>query len=425
MFNTFLSFFTDPQVLYALRILYYSSFFWVPAVLAFEAFELHRAYMRKVYAEKQNYLLLEIKAPRDVFKSPKAMEFFINGLFKGDNEETWWHVNWRGQTRPDFSLEIVSIDGNVRFFVRTRKWLKPPIEGNLYSQYPGIEIFEVPDYTLPIKYDPEKQGLWATEFKLRKEDVLPIKTYVDFGMDKDPKEEYKIDPITPFIEYIGQWGKGHQMWLQILVRSHKNEHPDPANPKNDLRWGKEAEKQIKKVLEKSKGEIDKETGKIIPGTNRLSTEIEQETIKGIERKQMKNAYDVGMRFIYTGPKETFVTSNLTGAIGALMNFSHAANLNSFATYNATGAKYIKPWWDFGMLKRMKTKLVNDEKEGMLDAYKHRAYFYDEYKKPYFILNAEELATIFHLPGGVSTTPTYERIQSAKAEAPANLPTDNS
>ncbi|OHB13689.1 MAG: hypothetical protein A2Y49_02110 [Candidatus Zambryskibacteria bacterium RIFCSPLOWO2_12_39_8] len=58
---------------------------------------------------------------------------------------------------------------------------------------------------------------------------------------------------------------------------------------------------------------------------------------------------------------------------------------------------------------------------MLDAYKRREYFFKPYKRKHFVLNTEELATLFHFPGQVSTTPTFTRIESKKAEAPANLP----
>ena len=413
-------------ILETLKVLFYTSFVWFPALLIFAIWEIWLIYKRSIWLSDSNpkeakrSILLEIKAPKDVFKSPKAMEFFINGLYKTDDEDTNYNIYWNGQLRPNFSLEIVSIDGTVHFYVRCPRWLKPPIESNLYSQYPGIEVFEVPDYTLPVKYDPDTQGLWGTEFKLRKEDVFPIKTYVDFGMDKDPKEELKIDPLTPFIEYIGQWGRGHQMWLQILVRAHKNEHPDPTDPKKDLRWGEEAKKQVEKIINEARGEHDKDK-KLIPGTSRLTTEDEKQTIEAIARKQSKNAYDVGMRFIYTAPKDVFVVSNLTGAVGALMNFSHASNLNGLSTDRATGSKHVKTIYEFWPFSLKKKKDVNDEKKAILDAYKHRGYFYNEYKQPYFILNSEELATLFHLPGQVSSTPTYERIEAKKAEAPANLP----
>ena len=59
----------------------------------------------------------------------------------------------------------------------------------MYSQYPGVEIYEVDDYTKPFYYDPNKVSLWAAEFGLTEADPYPIKTYIDYGLDKDPKEE--------------------------------------------------------------------------------------------------------------------------------------------------------------------------------------------------------------------------------------------
>ena len=41
-----------------------------------------------------------------------------------------------------------------------------------------------------------------------------------------------------------------------------------------------------------------------------------------------------------------------------------------------------------------------------------------------VFSAEELATVFHLPGQVALTPTLNRIGSTRSEAPANLPVGN-
>jgi predicted component of type VI protein secretion system len=39
----------------------------------------------------------------------------------------------------------------------------------------------------------------------------------------------------------------------------------------------------------------------------------------------------------------------------------------------------------------------------------------------FMLNLEEIATLWHLPGAVAATPTLPRIDSTKGVAPVNLP----
>ena len=40
----------------------------------------------------------------------------------------------------------------------------------------------------------------------------------------------------------------------------------------------------------------------------------------------------------------------------------------------------------------------------------------------FVLNVEELATMWHFPGQILKVPTLERIESKEASPPTNLPT---
>jgi hypothetical protein len=77
-----------------------------------------------------------------------------------------------------------------------------------------------------------------------------------------------------------------------------------------------------------------------------------------------------------------------------------------------------PWQDFRRMRR-----TQDEKE-MLEAFKMRSFFQPPFKNFHqspIILNTEELATIYHFPGSVAATPTFERIPSKRGQAPANLP----
>jgi hypothetical protein len=41
---------------------------------------------------------------------------------------------------------------------------------------------------------------------------------------------------------------------------------------------------------------------------------------------------------------------------------------------------------------------------------------------FFVLNVEELATMWHFPGQILKVPTLERIESKEASPPTNLPT---
>lgn len=416
MFDLLPDFFRDESFIRVIKFLYYSAVVWVPAILGWILWDLWISYRRAQFFAKQKYILLEIKLPREQFKSPQAMEFFISGLFSTAGEGNWYEKYWKGQVRAWFSLEIVSISGSVHFFIWTRSGAKNQIEANLYSQFPGIEIYEVPDYTLPISFDTEKVNIWATEFDLTKRDCFPIKTYIDYELEKNPKEEYKIDPMTPLIEAMGALGKGHQAWLQIIVRAHKEEDRDPKTGKMvDARWRKAAQEEIESIIKKTKGEKDAD-GKLIPGSGRTMTESESMTIKALERSVSKTGFDVGMRMLYIAEKDLFNPANIGGLVGGVTHFN--SSLNGFRPARGSAAKHkniFLVWKDRNPLK------IQGEKQGMLDAYKRRAYFYKPFKSPHFVLNTEEIATIFHFPGSVSSTPTFQRVDSRKSEAPPNIP----
>ena len=58
------------------------------------------------------------------------------------------------------------------------------MESQLYAQYPEIEVHEVPDYAQFVDFDPGTKSMWGNEFVLTKGDPYPIKTYIDYNLDK-------------------------------------------------------------------------------------------------------------------------------------------------------------------------------------------------------------------------------------------------
>src|SRR3990167_8065022 len=162
--------------------------------LGWVAWKLWVHYIRQDFISGIDYVLLEIIPPRDVERNPKAMELFItNALYhwsmKGGKESYWQGAVWFW-----FSLELVSIEGQVHFYIRTPSRIKGLIETQMYAQYPQAQVKVVEDYTLAVPdITPESDwNGWGCEFGLLKPEAFPIKTYIDFGLDKDPKEEYKI-----------------------------------------------------------------------------------------------------------------------------------------------------------------------------------------------------------------------------------------
>lgn len=373
---------------------------WVPIVLALVLWQVFIRYTRAKHLLSREYVLLEIKLPRDIYKSPLAMELFITSLYQIGGEATWIDTYIKGKTRDWFSLEITSVEGQIHFYVWGPKGYKNFIETNIYSQFPEVSINEVPDYTANVKYS-DKLAVWGCDFKLTKPDPYPIKTYVDYGLGDDPKEEYKIDPMTPMLEFLGSLKKGEQVWYQILIRSPKNHHIKKLEA--------EAKEEIKKIREESVMKAEDDENPRFPNPTKGQTE----TIAAIERAQSKLWFQTGIRAIYL-TTEKFEGTYISAMLGAFRHFS-SNTLNGIRPTGWLLSLSNYPWGDFMDFFKNRAKV------GVYTAFRKRAFFHPPFSLEWFSLNIEELATIFHFPGSVAGTPTLERIPSKRAEAPANLP----
>jgi len=370
-------------------------YLWLPIVLFFVFWKLWIYYIRARFISKLDWTLLEIKIPREIFKGPQAMEIILN-MFHQTNEGSLFERYWMGRLRAWFSLEIASINGKVRFFVYTQKFFRNLVEAQIYAQYPDVEITEVDDYSKRAFTGGfmKEWNCWGTEFVLTKDDAYPIKTYIDYGLHNlMTKEEQKTDPLTAFIEFFGSLKEGEQAWLQILIRATKKE------------WKEEGKKLVDKIIKEAKGESKE--GEIEIGMFKL-TPGQIDVIKAIERDVSKLGFDVGIRAMYLAKKDKFNIVNGVSLIG-LMKQYNALNLNGFKPARDTSVNYFKN------LREPKMKIK------MLDAFRRRSYFYMPYDRKPFVLNSEELATIFHFPGRVAETPTLGRIEAKKGEPPPNLP----
>ncbi len=358
------------------------------------------------------------------------MELVLNSLYVGAQGGDFVTKYWKGELSLWHSLEIVSREGSIHFYIRTPDKFKKTIQTQIYAQYPQAEVFEVTDYatTMPGYSKDGPINLWGTMLKLNKDDPFPIKTYVDYGLDRaigSLEEQQRIDPITPLLEFLGSLGAGEHGWIQILIRpdtkrfSTKNKEGILEGGKSWTDKAKEAIKELNaKLVEKDAD------GK---SSARRATKGEQALMESIERNASKYGFDTAIRVVYLGEKDKFNANNIGGFLGAMRQFNNPDS-NGFKPDGSTKVDF--PWQDmFG------TKIIG-MKQGMLSAYKNRKFFYGSFDlgefgsyfthpnasgKTPFILSTEELATIFHLPGRVAETPTFARLESTKAEPPSNLP----
>ncbi|MDO8569415.1 MAG: hypothetical protein Q7R89_01360 [bacterium] len=385
---------------------------WLPLFLVSLLLKTWFVYKRREFIRKRGNVLLEIRLPKNIEKSPAAMEMVLEGLWE-PVLGTLTDAYFDGAVRDWFSLEIVSIGGEVKFFIWAFPRWRRIIESRIYGQYPGAEIVEAKDYALEVVFDLKKMRVWGVTTRLNKPDAFPIKSYIDYELDKGNKEQEEIvDPLVPVLEYFGSLKPGEQAWMHIMIQAHRKEGFQDARIFSKSDWREGIKKEIKKIIE-TESHVTPKPDKplLIP----YLTKSQDDTIKSIERNAGKLAYDTMIRILYTAPLDVYDGMKGMGLIGSTRQFS-SANLNGIRPAFFLGIEY--PWQDFLDIRKKRNQRLH------LEACKRRSFFNVPYKhlngKPY-VLTTEELATVFHFPGAVATTPSLSRVPSKKAEAPSNLP----
>tara|TARA_B100002051_G_scaffold276628_2_gene326330 strand:- start:50207 stop:51583 length:1377 start_codon:yes stop_codon:yes gene_type:complete len=392
---------------------------WLPMALAYIAFEQWMWSVEEKYRYRMGRVTLRIKLPQEVFKSPEAMESVLTQMHQVNSRDNVMQTYLDGKHPLVNSLELVSIGGDVRFYANVpRSKVKDALETQLYAQYPGIEVVEEEvDYTGEVVWDPDKWEMISFHMGKKKDEVYPIKTYVDFGLDKMPKEEEKYDPMSAMIEYLGKAKPHERVWIQILMTPHtamgfKEGKLWPfASPVKD--WSEAAMAEVDKLMKR-----DQNIGAIEDSDNRpLLTAGERDTIAAIERNYGKYAFYTAIRAIYIVETGKFDPNMI------------APMLRTFGQYDIVGRNAIGVRWrtdfNYKFFSDISGNRLTAMKKEELEMYKARYYLAaekisraDEEK----IFSVEELATIYHIPGSSILTPGLGRVENTRKEAPSNLPT---
>jgi hypothetical protein len=410
--------FAFDQSLRNLSFALFLSPLWIPYILVRYAVYRFVQEKRAGFLARQNYILLELRLPRDTMKTPLAMETVFTNFHLTPGESTWYKRFFMGAVRPWFSLEIASIGGRIHFYIWTRKGLRRLVESALYAQYPGIEVIEAEDYSKLVDPNSHDYGMFGCEYdhSSAKADAYPIRTYIDYGMDKPgAKPEEQIDPLNQLLETMASIGPKEQMWVQIIIRATKKEKFG-----GQMDWVKAGQQEVERIREQltpMTQYYDSASGKYIKTPGFPSpTRGQSDMMSAIERNISKLGFDVGIRSIYTAPKDAFDGSMISFQIALFKPFNHVAH-NSIGAASRLSAKYNDwPWEDPGGHHK------HHDEHTAVEMFRRRAYFFDPYAAPWMIMSTEELATLFHVPSRTVMTPGVPRIQSATAEAPANLPT---
>ena len=133
------------------------------------------------------------------------------------------------------------------------------------------------------------------------------------------------------------------------------------------------------------------------------------TIETIEQKIAKIGFKCKLRVLYAARHDLFNPGRaLDGLVGAMNQF-HIMTSNALVPHHVTEAYYA-----------FKTWRLNYHKHHFIHAYKKRKI--KALGNPY-ILNVEELATLWHFPLPFVKTPLLQKAGAKRAEPPNELPVE--
>jgi hypothetical protein len=413
--------FAPEQSINNFQLLIFFAPIWAPWILIYATVARFIQMNRAKFFASQQYVLLEIRIPREITKTPQAMELFFANLHIGSGETNWYKKYFQGSVRPWWSLEIVSLGGRVHFYIWTRAGYRRLVESFLYAQYPDAEIIEAEDYTRMI--DPSEHGysMFAAEYKYSKPDPYPIKTYIDYKMEPGNKPEENVDPIAQIIETLGSIGPGEQFWVQMIIRQTKGEKfVGKTNAAGKPYSFADFVQQEIDTLKLKTARITKRTDPVTGAVTETEgfpnpTKGQTDLIAAMDRKNSKQVFDVGIRSIYSGTSAAFN--------GIMI----PAQLTLFKPYNSETGNALGPAPTLGA---MFSDLPWEDRSGhhhhavnhlAVQAYRRRSFYFDPYVGNWVIMSTEELASLFHLPSSSVSTPNLPRVQSTTSSAPSNLP----
>ena len=356
---------------------------WLPLVILLSFLTWRNYQQLNEFISSDNVLLiLEIPKTNDK-KELAAEQLFasLHGILRDKRE-----LKLSRGAQEHLSFEVASVNGQIRFYVWTPRSLQSFVEGQIYAQYPTVQIHQASeDYT---EHERDHSVTYTTEMTLTASEFLPIKTF----------QTFEVDPLAGITGTLAKLeSTGEELWIQVL-----------AKPVEDS-WQIEADHWISRLREGSTSILPSVGGSMRwlgglfaalwrPPEEGLSggkgpeiSERNKTRIAEAEKKATKLGYEVKIRLAYLGENQTNAKLRMQALVGTFKQFN-STNLNGFKPIKAAYGKEF------------------------LEKYRRRAFFGNG-----FILNIEELASVFHLPHTNVETPNIVWASAKTAEPPSKLP----
>ena len=290
-----------------------------------------------------------------------------------------------------FSFEIVASRSKIAFYITAPKNQAPFIEQQIQAYYPEATVEEVEDYNI---FSPNSQII-AASLKTNRTSVLPIKSY----------KKLEGDPLNSLINVLSKLEENEGLAIQYLVQSAKagwhkkiSELVQKAHEINSVEKALKSYQTIK-ILNWLGELVDAAKPPAPPDPNKPQqtlSAMEVDILKGIEEKNTKAGLNTNIRLVASSKTKEQATNYLQNIVNAYNQYNYYEYGNGFSNKPNT---------------RSQTRILNE--------FIHRRFNTSQS----FLLNTEELASLYHLPLKTSETPNILWLDAKLAPAPPTVPTE--
>ena len=384
-------YFVPQAVAFLYETVLFLSPLWLPVLLAYLAWPAWLTFARSQFVASIPYTTIELKPGVETPRSARPMELIFYSLYHRIDITKKEYL--LGHLRSWWSFEVYAHAGKIRFFAHMPTNHVAAVEGRIRSEYRDIEIEEVRDYSREIPFNASNMRVHAREYTLAKPDPYPIKTYEEYestGTSRDVMHE--------MLEGLAKVGKDEHVLVSYIIRPHQRERTSYFEDPHDS-----LHKDAYRVI----GDIVGSTGDV----HALPPQ-KQAVVRAIEDALKKPSFDCGIRALYVASPEAYTEESARKLDNLLEDFNDS-ELNSFTAYDPIEREHFLKKESFLLSPHLKA-------EHLVRLYRRRAFFAPPYVGEAFVLNTEELATVFHMPHAGRGTVLAHRAH-VELEPPENLP----
>jgi hypothetical protein len=366
--------------------------------LLFAARFFYRRYLiNKSYFDHQIFLIKLPKEKPEDEKQTDSLQQMREEIAKGETifasigglKAQRGFLAWWAGRQDHFAFEIVASRNKIAFYAAAPRSLARYLEQQINAHYPEAVIEEIEDYNL---FNASSQIL-AANLKTKKSFVLPLRTY----------QKMEVDPLSSMINVMSKLEKDESIAVQYVVRSAYGS------------WHRRVRKIVRRIQDKnsvSDGIQESMVNKVLgfmgdlfsQGNNankdltsrtpdkRLSA-VEEETLKTIEEKNLRAGLDVNLRLIVSSSSRERATAYLENIASSFTEYNNYSYGNHFS------------------------RAAKSNQERQINDFIYRRFRDDSA----FLLNTEELTSLFHLPLKHMETPNILWLTAKSAPAPADVP----